>query len=296
MASPSTPTHGKWGAIYRLRPNGFEGSGLNDVTWGTGYTGAASAYYEVLLMTEGTPDKYKWRKDGGAWDDNGAAGYEITGAAQTLEESQTILFAATTGHTADDTWTIGNFKDEACTEAGDEAQITAAAKRILNPNAIPTFADDGGEAVLTIDFTQGKATFSANVGVVTVTGNNGFVISTALEKVGYLVDWSFAVNLDMADMSRMGQAWKESLPGQAGGSGNANGFFIGSKTFFEGLNSMEYFYVQLFSYDPDQDQTGDHFNAWVLFNSDGISPSINEVVKEALGFTLHGIPSFTANV
>ena len=36
-------THGKLGAIYRLRPNGFKGDGLNDVTWGTGFSGAASA-------------------------------------------------------------------------------------------------------------------------------------------------------------------------------------------------------------------------------------------------------------
>ena len=42
MASPITPTHGKLIALYRLRPNGFKGSGLNDMTWGTAAANAAT--------------------------------------------------------------------------------------------------------------------------------------------------------------------------------------------------------------------------------------------------------------
>jgi len=353
MASPTTPTHGKWGAIYRLRPNGFEGVGLNDITWGTAFDDQdGSAYFEVVIDAEGTPDTFKFRKSGGSW----TTGISITGSAQYLSgesawvaetayslndlvrptthngywykcttagtsdtaeptwpttlgntvadgtavwtcqgKYQTVTFAATTGHTLNDQWTIGNLVSEACTESGVEAQITDTTRRILNPNVIPTFTDSGGESVETIDFTQGKATFSGNVTAVTVTGNNGYIPSSTLEKVGYLIDWSFTVNFDLADASRMGQSWKEYIPGQAGGSGNANGFFIGGKTFFEGIENQEYFFLQLFNYDPDQDGSGDHFNAWVVFNSEGVNPTMNEAVKESLGFTLHGIPSFTAN-
>jgi len=297
MGSPTSPTHGKHGAIYRLRPNGFKGNGLNDVTWGTAFAGAASAHYEVVIDAEGTPDTFKWRKNGGAWTETVA----ITGAAQTLDDGQTITFAATTGHTLSDQWVIGNLKDEACTESGTEAQITDATRRILNPNSPPTFTDSGGKNVLTIDYTQGKAVFDGNVTIVDVDGNNGFILKSGLEKVGYLIDWNFEISVDMVDISVMGEEWKTAIPGQAGGNGGANAFFIGGDSFFDAFEdcadgSQAYFFLELFNYDPDKDQTGDHFNAWVTFNSFNVNAPIGEVVKEAIGFQLHGIPSFTANV
>ncbi len=70
MASPTSPTHGKLAAVFALRPNGFKGSGLNDVTWGLGFNGASSSYYEVVIDSElgGTAgvDTFKWRKNGGS--------------------------------------------------------------------------------------------------------------------------------------------------------------------------------------------------------------------------------------
>jgi len=297
MASPTTPMHGKLGALYRLRPNGFKGGGLNDATWGTAFSGASSAYYEVEIDGEGTPDTFKWRKNGGAY----TTGVSITGAAQTLDDGQTITFGATTGHTLGDRWVIGNLKDEACAEVADEAQITDATKRLLNPNATPTFTDDGGENVLIVDHTRGKALFSDNVGVVTVDGNNGFIPEIALEKVGYLMNWRLEVALDMGDASRMGQHWKEAVPGQAGGRGSAEAYFIGGDSFYAAFqagaeNTQKYFLLELFNYDPDQDQTGDHLIAWAAFNSVSPDGPLNEVVKESVGFEVHGIPSFVANV
>ena len=297
MASPTTPTHGKLAAIYRLRPNGFKGDGLNDVTWGTAFAGAATAYYEAVIDSEATPDTFKWRKNGGAWTEDVA----ITGAAQTLDDAQTITFAATTGHTLNDQWVIGNFKDEPCTESGTEAQITDATKRILNPNATPTFTDDGGKNVLIVDHTRGKAIFDDNVGSVDVDGNNGFIYLSGLEKVGYLIDWNFSASVDMAEISKAGDQWKTYIPGQGGGNGGANAFFIGGDSFFDAFEdcadgTQAYFFLELYNYDPDQDQTGDHFNVWVTFNSFNMAAPIGEAVKESIGFQLHGIPSFTSNV
>jgi len=301
MASPTAPTHGKLAAIYRLRPNGFKGNGLNDATWGTGFAGAASAYYEVVIDGElaggGGVDTFKWRKNGGGW----TAGVDITGAAQTLDDGQKITFAATVGHTAGDQWTIGNFKDEATTEAADEAQITDSDLRLLNPNATPTFTDDGGKNVLIVDHTRGKAAFDGNVGNVDVDGNNGFVVEGGLEKCGYLIDWEYAIDLEMADASRMGQQWKEALPGQAGGEGHANGYFIAVDSFWDAFEdcadtTQDYFLLQLFNYDPDQDQTGDHLLVWVSFKAFGAVGQKGEVVKERVEFVMHGIPSFVANV
>jgi hypothetical protein len=297
MASPTTPTHGKLGALYVFRPNGFSGSGLNDLTWGTGFTGAATAYYEVVIDTVADTDKFKWRKNGGAW----TSLVSITGAEQTLDEGQKLTFGAITGHTLNDQWGIGNLKAEATTESGTEAQITAAGNRLLNPNAPPTFTDDGGKVVELINFTNGTAKFSGNVGNVTVAGNNGYIPASALRKVGYLVDWSLNVTLDMADCSRMGQQWKEALPGQAGASGSANGYFIGGESLLHCLQEAiaagdKYFLLQLFNYDPDQDQTGDHINAWVTFTSFQIGADIGSVVKEAVNFQVYKEISFTANV
>ena len=296
MASPSTPTHGKLAAIYRWRPNGFKGNGLNDVTWGTGYSAADSAYFEVVIDAEGTPDTFKWRKDGGGW----TTGVSITGAAQTLSDSQTITFAATTGHTLTDQWVIGNLFAEPTTESSAAAQITDTTMRRINPNTPPTWSDTGSEIVLKTEFATGTAHFTGNVTVVTVAGNNGWIPDTALEKMGYLFDWSLDLSVDLADISRMGQQWKESIPGAAGGSGSANAYFIGTDTLYEDFldgvdGTQDYFLLQLFNYDPDQDQTGDHWSCWVIFEGLSVSAPVNEVIKEAVAFQVQGLPGWVAN-
>jgi len=296
MGSPTTPTHGKLAAIYRLRPNGFKGDGLNDAGWGTGYSGASSAYFEVVIDAEGTPDTFKWRKDGGEWTTEVA----ITGAAQTLSDGQTITFAATTGHTLNDQWIIGNLKDEACSESGAEAQITAEAKWILNPTTPPTFEDTGSKNMLIISYTEGKAVFDGNVTVVTVTGNDGYIVEASLEKVGYLINWDYSPAVDMATLEYMGQHWKSHLSGQAGIPGSAEKYYIGCDTLFEDLKdcadtTKEFFLLELFNYDPDQDQTGDHWLVWATFQGLNIAAPLNEVIKERLEFTVQGIPSFKAN-
>lgn len=303
MASPSVPTHGKLGAIYRLRANGFKGDGLNDVTWGAFASATDSSHFEVVIDSElgGTAgvDTFKWRENGGSWN----TGVDITGSAQNISGAngtQPITFAADKGHTEDDQWSIGNLKNEACSESTIYAQITDPDLRLLNPNATIVWTDTGGETVMVVEHCIGKATFSGNVTVVTVTGNNGYILESGLEKVAYLIDWSMDFTLDMADASRMGQQWKEFLPGVASGSGNFNGYMILNETlhreFEDGIDTtQDYFLLQLFTYDPDQDQTGDHISVWVTMNSFGINCPINEVVKEAVSFQIFGIPSFKAN-
>lgn len=189
----------------------------------------------------------------------------------------------------------GNLTAEACTEAGATAQITDSTKRIIDPNNPPVFTDTGGEQVVRIDYTTGTAYFTDAVTTVTVTGTSCYYDELDLVKVGYLTDWSFTTSLDLTDASYMGQAWKNNLAGQAGGTGSANAFFIGDDSFFDGIENKELFFLQLFNYDPDQDQTGDHFNAWVWFGGISDTASVGDSVKESLDFTIDGIPSFTAN-
>lgn len=80
----------------------FTGSGLDDLTPGGAFTGAEPTRFKVVIDGEGTPDTFKWSKDGGlTWE---ATGVAVTGAAQTLENGITITFGATTGHTIADAW------------------------------------------------------------------------------------------------------------------------------------------------------------------------------------------------
>ena len=296
MPSPTSPIHGKLANLYRLRPNGFKGGGLNDITWGTGYSGADAAYFEVEIDAEATPDTFKWRQDGGAYTEDVA----ITGAAQTLAEGQTVIFSATTGHLLADRWMVGNFKDELCSESGSQAQVTEATRRLLNPNNPPTFTDDGGANVLTVDNVRGLATFDANVGAVDVDGNLGWIPRAALEKVGYLLGWSLDLSVDMADASCCGQNWKTSLPGQSGGSGSAEAFFIGGDS---GLDSLieaaagdeKYCLLELFVNDPDQDQTGDHLSLWAVVSGVSHSTSVGDIVKEPITFQVHGFVGFNVD-
>jgi len=98
----------------------------------------------------------------------------------------------------------------------------------------------------------------------------------------------------------MGQQWKESIPGSAGGNGSANSYFIGTETLYEDFldgvdGTQDFFLLQLFNYDPDQDQTGDHWSCWVIFEGLNASAPLNDVIKEAVTFRIEGLPGFVAN-
>lgn len=297
MASPSNVTHGKFANIYRLRPSGFVGVGLNDATWGAGYSGGgSSAYFEVQIDAAGTPDTFQWRKDGGAW----TTGVAITGAAQTLSDSQAITFAATTGHVVGDEWTICNLDTEACSESGVEAQITDAGKRIINPNATVIFTDSGAEKVLTVNYTSGLASFTGNVTVVTVSGNNGYIRQDQLEHVAYGYSWAADPGLDLAESSAFQQKWKTYVPGQAGVTGSFESYMVASVSGFDAIEAaadgtQKYFFIELYNYDPDGDQTGDRMLIWATMSGFGTSAGIGDVIKETLNWQAHGPVSFTAN-
>jgi hypothetical protein len=83
------------------QPN-FTGVGLDDLSSGGTYEGTADTTIEVEITATGTPDTYRWRQDGGAWD----TGNSASTSAVELVDGITITFGATTGHTVGDLWTI----------------------------------------------------------------------------------------------------------------------------------------------------------------------------------------------
>ena len=86
----------------------FTGSGSNDLTI-TGYnantsSGEVGRSYKVQIDSQGTPDTFKWSRDGGSnWK---ATSVGITGSSQILEGDVAVTFAATNTHTTGDSWTF----------------------------------------------------------------------------------------------------------------------------------------------------------------------------------------------
>jgi phage gp36-like protein len=99
--------------------NGFQGSGLNDISFAV--TGLS--LFEIVIDAQGSPDTFKWRVDGGDWTE----GVSITGLPQILtgpDGNQIITFAAITGHTTGDSWTIGIVSDVISAKIADaDAEI-----------------------------------------------------------------------------------------------------------------------------------------------------------------------------
>jgi len=302
MAYPTTPYHGKWGLVYWLRPNGFKGTGLNDVTWGTACSNAASRDYLAEIDANGTADTFRWSVDGGSsWE---AEDVVITGAAQTLDNGQTITFAATTGHTIGDRFHIGNARVEPTSESGSTAQVTEATHRLLKPDKVVPgdWTDSNSMKVDSIDYTSGKAYFAGAVGTVTLTRNDGYVLEAELDELGYTQGWSLSVAVDMADASYQGADWKYSLPGQAGATGSIDKLYIPNESLFEQFTrnadgTQNYFLLQLFIKEDatNRDQTGDHIFVWVTITNFGVSTSNNDAVKSNISFQVYGhVPVVTA--
>jgi len=89
---------------YDVDPKIFDGAGLDDLTSGGTFSAdsADNVDYYVEIDGTGTPDTFKWSKDGGSTFE--ATTVAITGLAQTLDNGVTITFGATTGHTLADKW------------------------------------------------------------------------------------------------------------------------------------------------------------------------------------------------
>lgn len=297
MGSPTTPTHGRLINLYALRPNGFKGSGLNDLTWGAFSGAAASGHFEVVVTTGGatSPNIFKWRINGGAWTET----VSMTGASQNLVAAgvgtQAITFAAIVGHTVDDQWSLGNLYAEGCTESTTTAQITETTHRLLNPNSPPVWTDDGGKTIVEVNYANGSAIFSGNVGAVTVAGSNAYVLESGLQKTGYLQGVNLNLSRPGADASYNGVAYQSSLPGQLSGSGTINKLTIADKDLFDlVVSSQKYFLIQVCTYDPSQNQTGDHWNLWVSFENFGVGSSLTDAVKTNLSFKSNGPFSFVS--
>ena len=190
---------------------------------------------------------------------------------------------------------------EACTVNGNDAQITDSAKRLLNPNSSDlAFTPTNSVNAISIDHVTGTCHFDAAPGVTTCAGTAGYVIEGSnLIKTAQLFEWSLDFGLEAHDITDFQDDWKAFAGGLAEVSGQIQGYIAGSNWWddFEDVldGTMMYFLLQLFSYDPDDDQTGDHYNIWALLNGFNLPAPVGEYIKETITFRGLGLPGFVAN-
>lgn len=89
----------------------FKGTTLDDLTPTSDFSNSVDLRYEIEIIDITTVDKFRWRtqqNDGtfSSWDDNGGAGYDITGALQVVDSTLSVTFGATTGHALEDKWMV----------------------------------------------------------------------------------------------------------------------------------------------------------------------------------------------
>ncbi|TAL46336.1 MAG: hypothetical protein EPN91_00455 [Salinibacterium sp.] len=139
----------------------FTGTGLDDLTAGGTYdTPSVQAVFDVEIDANGTPDTFKWRKNGGTW----TTDVEITGTAQTLSNGVTILFAATTGHTVGDSWQITESPADPDWVGRIGSYLNLAADKLAQPNVLTGLTNIGQYVQTQIEKLTGRpfdsATFS----------------------------------------------------------------------------------------------------------------------------------------
>jgi hypothetical protein len=82
----------------------FTGTGLNDLTSGGTFTGAANRSFRIQIDGVDTPDTFSWLKSAPTQTIPDATLVPISAGTTTLIEGMTITFGATTGHTVGDRW------------------------------------------------------------------------------------------------------------------------------------------------------------------------------------------------
>ena len=168
------------------------------------------------------------------------------------------------------------FTTEACTRVtATRYQITATAKRYWDKATTPSvFVDAAPVTNVSFEYLGGYIVFTEDPGIgtaVTVTGK----YYTVSQVAGFF-DWSLEMSADMLEVTDLGDADREYVPGLLSYSCTAN-WFWGDSTFFENLsdNVIVVCYV-------------DATKRYEFFaRSSGVSTDtpVDETIKEQITFT-----------
>jgi hypothetical protein len=194
------------------------------------------------------------------------------------------------GAVYDWTGTDASLTDEACTVAGSEAQITDSSKRILNANTARAWTTANAVKLIRENLLSGKAVFDGPPGVTTVTAD--YLPDAQVTKVANLYEWQLSVALETAEKTAFQERWKTHLVGGAEASGSIAGY-LASERWKDLIDdavdgTRPYHLLKLFTHDPDDDETGDHFLAWAILSGLSLPITVGDVVKEDISFLCHG--------
>jgi hypothetical protein len=103
----------------------------------------------------------------------------------------------------------------------------------------------------------------------------------------YNKGWSLNVNLDMADASRVGQNWKEALPGQAGWSGSFEIYAVLGNTeqyaFFNNIVTATPG-TKLTDVHFNLDSTANHYEGNIFVTGISMNATIGGIVSATVNF------------
>lgn len=188
------------------------GDGLNDMTSGGTFTGLVVRQILIEIDAAGTPDTFKWSKDGGkTWD---VETVTVTGSAQVLIEGVTVTFGATTGHTLGDQWQFSAymepsvveklptqiFTDVAAAEAfGYGSQVHMMVKAAINANPYVALSvcalEDAGAGVAAVGSIDIDSTAVASGTLAVYIGNQLVSISVTKDDTAAEIAQALAVQM-----------------------------------------------------------------------------------------------------
>lgn len=179
------------------QPTSINVSGLNDIETNGTYVGTSTTQFDVEIDATGTPDTFKWRKDGGSY----TSGVSITGGHVTLSggDGVTVKFKATTGHTVGDRWTFA---------ALPLSKIDFGQGQVLQEDEKPSSSDFSEEGFLTLESgvdikLESGATkdlsITANTTVISINGD--VKLGSSSDKVGFFGTTPVSQNTSMTSAS-----------------------------------------------------------------------------------------------
>jgi len=142
----------------------FYGDGLNDISVSGTYSSTTDTRYEIEILSEGSPDRFRWREldckenSYSPWNDNNDAGIVISGST-TLSNGLSISFSSTTGHTESDRWVINAKSASRPTEWNEGGDVNSFGRKAIMNFKCKSVGSESikAGAIITIEYNDSRS-------------------------------------------------------------------------------------------------------------------------------------------